>query len=167
MNATELKNEIRKIIQTGIKAGKKMPVQGIVGEVLKKHPVVYNDKLLGTAKCDGSYAEFARYAVARIYSRKVLNEFKQDPDDIPVFPGFEHLQLAYSVIEKKPRIESEDEDENENGIEVTIVPTQQMTDDQLLNRAEDYERMGAGCYAHANEIRRFVRERTARLKKDA
>lgn len=73
------------------------------------------------------------------------NAKSQKAQTIPL-PGFEYLQVAYPVTRNKISL---------------LVPIEQMRDDELLKRAEEYRRMGSGCNQHAKEIRGYVAKRRA------
>lgn len=61
-----------------------------------------------------------------------------------ILPGLDHVRAAYLVARDGQQC---------------LVRTDLITDDELLARATELEAMGAGCYAHAREIRRYIAER--------
>jgi hypothetical protein len=65
-------------------------------------------------------------------------------------PGFEHLQKAYPIVRDQERV---------------LVPTDQLTDEEIDARCEDLEAMSRGCIAHAEEFRTFKRLRSAPVAK--
>lgn len=150
---TDLTKEIKSVINKRVDEGLSTPAPWIVSCILANHPVRYDEDTIGTSKCDSSYAELARQELAWTYVRKVLRQFKKPTPDLPTLPGFKHLQKAYSCQDS-----AVEEDDSDLG-NVVIVPVDQLSDDQLLAKAEQYEKMGDGCYEHAAELRRFVRIR--------
>lgn len=91
----------------------------------------------------GAFREFVRNEV-----RRRLRRFRAHPsvraDDQLVIPGFERLQQYYAVAA----------DENAEIVRIDL-----LSDGQLIAKAVEYELMGEGCFAHARELRDYVRER--------
>lgn len=71
---------------------------------------------------------------------------KDQPSRQISLPGFEHLQVAYPVAR--------------NGVKL-LVPINRMTDDELMERAEEYDAMAKGCRDHARELRGYVTKRSS------
>jgi hypothetical protein len=148
----DLTVEIKALIEKSIDAGCPMPAQWIVHAILSKHPVAYD--LDRTGKCDSEYSELARHELARNHVRRVLRLFKNPDPEFPTLPGFARLLKAYSM--------NQDDNDDEDDLNISIVPIDQISDEALLARADYYEAMGAGCYEHADEIRRYVEGRRQR-----
>ncbi len=96
-------------------------------------------------------AEFWRHwalAAVRDQVRRCINKrTAADNDDAaPRLPGFEHLQAYYSVKR----------DEEEIG-----VPTADLTDQEIDEKVALLRSMGSTCFAHANELEQFKRDRVA------
>lgn len=96
---------------------------------------------------DGEDADFWRVvgrAEVRSQVRSRLNRYRVKPEVEPdrqlVLEGFERLQQRYLVDE---------------GGEQIAVRVQDMTLDQLDAKERELRVMGAGCYQHADEIRRY------------
>lgn len=89
------------------------------------------------------------YRTVRNEVRLCINERRGDRADRKAtqswLPGFDHLQPYYMV--------------ERNGDEIGV-PTPDLTDDELDGKAALYRRMGAACYAHADEIERYKIWRT-------
>ena len=62
----------------------------------------------------------------------------------PRLPGFEHLQAYYSV---------------KRGDDEIGVPIRDLTDQEIDEKVALLRAMGSTCYAHANELERFKRQR--------
>jgi hypothetical protein len=58
--------------------------------------------------------------------------------------GFEYLQQAYPIARGAVRC---------------LVPVDQMTDDEMDMKASEYQKMGDGCYTHAQEILSYKESR--------
>lgn len=75
---------------------------------------------------------------------------KYNAEDQPsrqiALPGFEHLQVAYPVAR--------------NGVKL-LVPINRMTDEEIMERAEEYDAMAKGCRDHARELRGYITKRSA------
>ncbi len=158
MSISQLTTEIKQIISDGIDAGRVMPAHWIVHTVLRKHPIVYDQDKVGTSRCDSDYAELARHELARQHVRRVLRLFKNPEPELPTLPGFCRLLKAYSTTREDDFFTTDDDDDDEE-LNATIVPVEQMTDDELLARADYYDAMSDGCREHARELRRYVQDR--------
>lgn len=95
-------------------------------------------------------AEFWRTCGYSDCRREVTRCINRRAGDAPerreqiAMPGFEHLQ-AYYVVER--------------GGEELGIPVDLLSDDELLAKAAHYRKMGAACFAHADDIDRFRRDR--------
>lgn len=94
------------------------------------------------------YREGAYYAVSNAAGKAIKKVGDIDPDESPqlTLPGYDKLQVAYSV-------------KNEAG-EVELVQTHLIPDQPLLDRADEYDVMSAGLRKHAEELRSFVERRS-------
>lgn len=136
----ELQAEIEQVIESMQNAPRPHP-DWITQSVIANHPAIDGDD------CD-FYQCCTRNSV-RDAVRKRLNKYKADgkePDKQIVLEGFERLQKWYLMDE---------------GGEQVAVSIQHMTRDQVLAKAEEQERMGAGCYQHAEELRRYATQMAA------
>jgi len=136
--------ELRDIVDDRLARGYPVAPSWIVHAFMKTHPLPRSF----TLKRGRGFYEFAAPAYVRANIREVLKGFENttEPDPARVLPGFEFLQRAYSVKREEEQV---------------IVPTSQLSDDELEAKAQEYEKMGAGCYEHAAEIRRYRRDRVA------
>src|SRR5262245_22545429 len=75
-----------------------------------------------------------------------INKIDKDKPGVTqrVLDGFEHLQ-EYYVIDRKG--------------EKLAVKIEECSDDELENKAVEYEAMAKTCMEHADEIRRYIRTR--------
>lgn len=95
---------------------------------------------------DGEHADYYR-SMARKFvdntARRVIGKLQSANPGQSQFTmeGYEHLQIAYPM---------------KRGETLKIVPVDKATDDELEARACEYDAMGAGAYAHAAEIRRYI-----------
>lgn len=136
--ADNLYSEIRKFIQDRMDAGIILRAEWVTAEILgqKEEP-----------DCEDAdfYLICARNHVAEIV-KKCIGKYrpKAVTDTQIILPGFEHMQSGYLVEREGVRV---------------LVPTDMLTDAELLARAEEYDAMALGCRAHAKEIRDFVERR--------
>lgn len=132
---------IRDFIQSKLDAGLILRAEWVTAEIIatKDEP--------DCADAD-FYLICARNHVAEIVKR-CIGKYSPKPvtDDQLKLPGFEHLQKAYQVERDGVRL---------------LIPTDQVTDEELLARAQEYDAMAAGCTGHALEIRDFVERRAAK-----
>lgn len=141
--------EGRAIIKTAIEksliemlSGKIVPMNL---DVITEHVMLnWSDTVFGPS---AEIALFGLHDTVHDEVRKRINKEKaseQGEDDIIqcelVMEGYEHLQKVY-VIDN------------------AILPIESMSDDQLLAKAEEHDRLAIGNANHAKEIRRYVEER--------
>jgi hypothetical protein len=119
------------------------------GEVVNMHWAA-TEVLNQYADINGTDVDFylicARHYVAD-QVKKVIKRFEPSQDQTNgqlVLDGFSHMQKAYPVKRASAH---------------ELVPTDQLTDHELEARAAEYEKMAAGCIAHADEIRKYIRDR--------
>lgn len=134
-STTEVKREIRRIVQERIDAGVIVRVEWLTTEIIST-----KDQIEG-ADADFYVAcgvDFIKKSV-----KDVIGDYAPKPTQSAqiLMDGFDHLQKAYTV--------QRDE-------QVTLVPVTMLTDAELETRANEYEVMAAGCIAHAEEIRAFI-----------
>lgn len=107
----------------------------------------------GLAACED--AEFWRYAgyrdirdsVRRVINRRAGDKTPaaDDKEQADLFPGYVHLQRFYLVTR--------------SGEELGV-PVEQMTDAELEAKAAAHRSMGSACFDHADEIERFIAQRS-------
>jgi len=61
-------------------------------------------------------------------------------NEIPLLEGSEFVQIAYAVMRNGERV---------------LVPTAQMTDEELLAKANEFAERGESLKAHAQEMRKY------------
>lgn len=88
------------------------------------------------------------YAEVRDEVRRCINRRAGDREDGEAgqgfLPGFRHLQSHYIV--------------SRDGEDVGV-PVYDLSDEEIEAKAAKYRGMGAACYAHADELDRFRRDR--------
>lgn len=138
--AESLYTEVRDFIQGKLDAGLILRAEWVTAEIIgsKSEP-----------ECDDAdfYLICARNHIAEIV-KKCIGKYSAKPttDEQLKLPGFEHMQKAYQVDRAGERL---------------LVPTDLLSDAELLARAEEYDLMAIGCRAHARELRDFVERRQA------
>lgn len=143
-NAESLTAEIRAIISDLEQRNERKVPDWITSAVLKKHPLPKS-----MPEDDADFALLCEHAHVRSTVGKVLGRPKLEvnaaPDPQLVLEGFEHLQKEYVVTA-------------ESGAKVSI-PIEQISDDQLLEKADELDATSITLAAHAVEMRRYVAER--------
>lgn len=86
-----------------------------------------------------------RREVTRCINRRAGDRPETDTGQLTL-PGYDHLH-AYYVVER-------------DGEDVGV-PVQDMTPPELEAKVRHYRKMGAACFAHADEIERFMESRSA------
>lgn len=96
------------------------------------------------------------YAAVREEVRRCINKRAGDQPERRTaqlsLPGYDHLQNYYMV--------------NRGGDEVGV-PVHALTDAELEGKATRYRAMGEACYAHADEIDRYRRNRGRQVQASA
>lgn len=134
----DLRHEIHHIIEAHLTAGHKVIWAWLVKDVLDRHPL----PLIR----DHDFNLTCRHIAVGECAREVLRNLKLAADDPKkvsgsgTLPGFKHLQQGYPI---------------ERDAEITIVPIDQMTRPERLERARQYRSMARGCIAHARELERY------------
>ncbi len=115
-----------------------------------------HELISGMGEIKGTGVEFyelcAREHVWRIVKRtvdKYDQESDRETDEQMNLEGFEYLQIAYTVEREQERI---------------LVPIGSLSDDELLHRAEEYDKQSSTLKAHAREIRAYVASRTRKIQ---
>ena len=136
----KLTREINKTLDDWEEEKRNLVASWITAEICNKHcPGLAVDLTE-----DREFWHFGGYANTRDEVRRCINERTGDKpkkDKQRWLPGFEHLQSYYMVTR----------DGDDIG-----VPTPDLSDDELRAKAIFYRNMGDGCYAHADEIERYV-----------
>lgn len=138
MSDTSITSEVRKFIADKIARGETIVVEWLTHEIVN-----------GKDSIEGEDAPFFRVCAYKHVKNVVKGcigkyDVKPATDSQLTLDGFEHLQVAYTVIRDD---------------QVTLVPVGQLTDIELLGRADEYELMAKGCRAHAREIRSYTSAR--------
>jgi hypothetical protein len=142
MNYENVASEIRKFIADKIAQGDHIVVEWLTNEIVSSKSNIEGEDAPFYRTCAYSY-------VKDVVKRSVGKYDKRAPetDKQIVMAGFDHLQVAYTV---------------ERSGDVVLVPVDQVTDDELLARALEYDAIAEGCINHAQEIRSYVRARNER-----
>jgi hypothetical protein len=143
-SAGDLRREIHRFINAYLDAKRPVKWAGLVTDILNQHPLPLIP--------DHDFNVICRRVAVGECAREVLRDLKLAADD-PVkvagagtLPGFEHLNRGYPV---------------ERDDEVVIVPIDQMTRAERVERARQYRKMARGCIAHARELERYEPPATA------
>jgi len=86
-----------------------------------------------------------REAVRRCINKRAGDRPEQDDGQL-ILPGWEHLQTYYLVKR------------NDTTIGISVFG---LTDEEIREKAKEYRKMGEGCFAHAEELLRFLSQRAA------
>ena len=138
---TEVQDYIRKMISDKIDQGQVVSMSWITNEVLQEHGDMHGSD-------SDFYVICARHYVSDIVKRQI-DKYKPGKNynkEQLTLEGFEHLQQAYTV----PR-------EEEKSV---LVPVDQLTDEEIELRAQEYEAMAQGNLKHAQELREYIRLRS-------
>ena len=141
----DVDREVRKVVEHAVSNGRAAPARWIAHEVAQRHSL---PQFPGR-----EWHEYFHYEGLRAAVRRVLREFKPEPDSDPqtTLPGFELVRLAYAV--------RRDDD-------IIVVPTDDLEDEEVESKIAELDAMSLGCAAHADELRRYLRERRARRTRE-
>lgn len=97
---------------------------------------------------DAEWHQVLSYAKVRDIVRESVSRYKvKTPDQadrqLLLGPQFEFLQVAYAVKRENEQL---------------VIPISLMTQEEVESKAVELEKMGDGCYRHADELRRYNRE---------
>jgi hypothetical protein len=141
-SAGDLRQELRHIIEDGIARGQAMPMGWIVETVMQRHP------LPREFEQRGFYEHHTRCNI-RIELRKTLRDYtvgdEEDEGDprqgsLPL-EGYHYLQRICLVKRDRDRV---------------VVDIEQMSRAECEAQAARRRKMGAGCFAHAEEWDRWI-----------
>jgi hypothetical protein len=135
INFSKVVDEIKAVMQQVQDEVGRPDVLLITQRVLQNHPSISGP--------DRDFYICCAYRAVRHEVRERANQFPSGPRVHPsqiTLEGFEHLQSFYQV--SRP-----------NGI--ATVAIDEMTDDELEEKAREYEAMGRACMEHADELRRY------------
>lgn len=140
MAETSVYAEVRKFIADKIDNGELVVVEWLTHEIIGRKSGI-----------DGPDTEFYRvcaFTHVKDVVKRCVGKYdaKPETDRQLVLTGFEHLQVAYSVV---------------RGDQIVLVPVNLLSDAEIEERAAEYEAMAAGCRAHARELRSYRLERSA------
>lgn len=135
----ELEQQAHQLISRKIEQGESVQMHWAVTEFLNLQPEI-------TGPGELFYQLAARDYAYRLIKKAVdkYDKNSRPGDGQMTLEGYEFLQEAYTV---------------ERDGERQLVPIHSATASELLKRATDYEKIGAGCYSHAREIRQYVADR--------
>lgn len=138
----DMKLEIASQIEAAIAARRATPASWIATSIMARFKMPSG----WTGEARDFYLLNASENVRREVSQ-VLGQFKKETDasEFAKQEGFEFVQKAYPI--------------RRDG-EFTIVPVDAMTDDEVEAKVFELERMAASCMAHAEELRRFLKQRS-------
>ena len=146
-SASDLRKEIKEVIDDTIGLGKRVKAAWIATEICNRHQEISGE--------DTEFWKFTGISDVHSEVRKFISSIKSDEEDeekqgaLPfTMPGYRYLQKFYFVADPT------NPDDGNVGIPIT-----EMSGEQIEAKAQEYERMAAGCVAHANELRRYSRNR--------
>jgi len=145
MTNKELEAIARDIIEAKIGLGEEVHMEWAVHEVISGRGVI-----MGVGK--PFYTLCAHEHVYRVVKKAVDNYdsvSSGESNSQMHLEGFEHLQAAYTVKREDQRV---------------LVPIQLIPDAELLERADEYDKLAKGLKKHAKEIRDYVNERASNIQ---
>ena len=133
-----IRSEMNKFIQDRLEVGQLTSMVQLLDGVMSAHPGIEGE--------DAPFYRVHTYRDLRHDAKNVIGKYAPGAStpDYLLFPGFRHLCRAYSV---------------QRDGDIVIVPVDQCTDAELMERAEQLEDIAQGCRSHAKEIRDYLMAR--------
>src|ERR1044072_1383369 len=140
MTETDLEREVRALIRERVDKGRIASATWATEAVVSQHASISGD--------DKEWCEVCAYAHIRTVVRRCVQKYKELDADEQLLLGdeFKRVQKAYLVERKKKQV---------------IVPITLLTREELEAKVIELRKMGDGCYEHADELGRYIRERRA------
>lgn len=142
MNEESITTEIRKLIEDKIARKEVVVIEWLTNEVVSRKSEIEGPDL--------PFYRVCAYSHIKDLARRCVKKYDSQPssptDSQIVLPGFEQLQVAYSVFRDGANV---------------LVPVDMLSDGELEARAAEYDAMAKGCRNHAREIRKYLRERAS------
>lgn len=145
MKQSELIAEIVEMIEAALLEDRVVKTKALTSALLDKHKRIQGFDVPFYLLCAGEHLRDTVAAALRRYKPHPDAE-EPDPQHPLIFPGYTRLQRAYLV---------------ERDGASSVVPVGLMTDRELDDKAREYLTIAAGCSEHADEIRRYQRQRHA------
>jgi hypothetical protein len=140
MSESSISTEVRKFIADKIDNGETIVVAWLANEFVSSKSGIEGDDVEFYRDCAILQLKGIVRACVGTYDAKPVVDAQLTLD------GFEYLQCAYSVTRAD---------------QVVLVPVKQLSDSELLGRADEYDLMAKGCRAHAREIRSYIASRAS------
>ena len=146
----ELRAELEREIITKIEDDEAVHPAWLTHLICKRHMAGLAEHAENTKTLESEHVAFWRfsgYTLTRKLATDCINDLKDDADNPsqtgaqPWLPGFKHLQPQYVI--------------RRDGVDV-MVPTPQMTYEELLAKAMLYEHNSITLAEHARELRRYA-----------
>ena len=140
MTQADLEKEVEALIVSRIEKKEPSPTGWVT------HTIVGNHREIEGA--DKDWYLLNAYENVRNTALRVARRYKGGPETQQEmqFPGYTRLQRAYTV---------------ERDGESAIIPTEQLSHEEIKAKIAELEAMAAGCIEHAEELRRYDAERPA------
>jgi len=140
MDVKEIISTVKEYIQNAIQT--KEPVMSpewITNGIMADHSQVDGED---SDFCLVGCRAFVRNEVRKIFNKQKIMGIEEEFQ--MVLDGFEHLQEYYTIERDKERC---------------FVRIDNLTDDELMEKAVEYQKMSESCAKHAREILTYIEER--------
>lgn len=132
MKLENIRSDVRAFIDSKIDNGETVLVSWVAHQIVNERSGIEGD--------DADFYRACAYEIIAKVAKECVGKYapKIQSDDQLVMDGFEYAQKAYPIERDGERV---------------LVPTDQLSAEELDARADEYERMGRGCMKHAKELR--------------
>lgn len=142
MKNKDIEQIARDLITEKIRLGETVQMEWAVQELISQQGKIEGDAVEFYTLCARNHV----YRIVKTIVEKYNDEATEDAERQQMrLKGFEHLNVAYSVERSGERV---------------LVPIDQLTDDELLARAAEFDRQSKALTAHADELRSYVAKRS-------
>lgn len=143
MTSNDLFKEVGAMIRERVDSGQIAHPKWITQAVVDAHSDISGS--------DAEWYQLCAYEKIRDVVRECTNRYKVKPSletdqQLLLSSQFEHLQVAYAIKRENEQV---------------VVPVNLLTSNEIETKATELEKMGMGCYEHADELRRYQSERQA------
>lgn len=141
-STTEVTNEIRRQVADRVDAGISIRVEWFTQEILSQKDQISGDDADFYVSCAAVFIKDTVKRCIGLYEPKTT----APQDRQLVMDGFDYLQKAYTVDRAGERM---------------LVPVQDLTEDEILVRAEELKAIAKGTQKHALELLGYLRAKQA------
>lgn len=141
MTQPELTREVEAVVEKRLAEKETIPTSWLIHAVVKRFPDLRGADAPFYRLCAFGHVGDTVRAVLRARKEK---EAEPDAGAGDLFPGLTRVQRAYTITRDD---------------EQTVVPTEDMTDEEIRAKAAELDRFGRGAIKHGEELLKYLKMR--------